>query len=142
MNTLRLQTIKGQILLHCKNTAMAVPPSPLTTHVLNIVTGIPVADMALSLYGQDASTKVWNLITTGVTNSQGRCPGLITKEMFQPGMYKIRFETELYWESLGETSFYPYVEYVFAVGDAEQQYHLPLLLSRFSYTTYRGNEAS
>ncbi|XP_053721810.1 5-hydroxyisourate hydrolase-like [Synchiropus splendidus] len=142
MNTLRLQTIKGQILLHCKNTAMAVPPSPLTTHVLNVSAGIPAADMALSLYGQDASTKVWNLITTGVTNSEGRCSELVTKEMFQPGMYKIRFETELYWESLGETSFYPYVEYVFAVGDADQQYHLPLLLSRFSYTTYRGNDAS
>ncbi|KAM8877127.1 5-hydroxyisourate hydrolase-like [Synchiropus picturatus] len=84
MNTLRLQNIKGQILLHCKNTAMAVPPSPLTIHVMNIAAGIPAADMALSLYGQDASTKVWNLITTGVTNSDGSCPGLITKEMFQP----------------------------------------------------------
>ncbi|XP_053722130.1 5-hydroxyisourate hydrolase-like [Synchiropus splendidus] len=137
MNTLRLQNIRGQILLHCKNTAMANASSPLTTHVLNIATGIPVADMALSLYGQDASTKVWNLITTGVTDRHGRCPGLITKEMFQPGMYKIRFETELYWESLGETSFYPYVEIVFAVDDAEQQYHVHLLLSRFSYSTYR-----
>lgn len=44
------------------------------------------------------------------TNDDGRCPGLITKEMFTSGVYKIHFETAQYWESMGQTSFYPYVE--------------------------------
>lgn len=44
------------------------------------------------------------------TNEDGRCPGLITSDAFTPGMYKIRFETGQYWESLGQSSFYPYVE--------------------------------
>lgn len=44
------------------------------------------------------------------TNADGRCPGLITKEMFIAGVYRLHFETALYWESMGETCFYPYVE--------------------------------
>ncbi|KAF5889886.1 diphosphomevalonate decarboxylase, partial [Clarias magur] len=69
------------------------------------------------------------------TNSDGRCPGLITREAFGPGAYKMRFETEQYWERLGETCFYPYVEIVFTITDASQKFHIPLLLSRFSYST-------
>lgn len=44
------------------------------------------------------------------TNDDGRCPGLITKEMFTSGVYRIRFETAKYWERMGEACFYPYVE--------------------------------
>lgn len=44
------------------------------------------------------------------TDEDGRCPGLISREAFTPGMYKLRFETGSYWESLGQTSFFPYVE--------------------------------
>ena len=44
------------------------------------------------------------------TNEDGRCSGLISREAFSPGMYKLRFETGSYWEGLGQTSFYPYVE--------------------------------
>lgn len=44
------------------------------------------------------------------TNDDGRCPGLITKQMFIPGVYKMHFDTAQYWQSMGETSFYPYVE--------------------------------
>lgn len=44
------------------------------------------------------------------TNDDGRCPGLITREAFIPGTYKMRFETGQYWKGLGETCFYPYVE--------------------------------
>ncbi len=44
------------------------------------------------------------------TNEDGRCPGLITSDGFAPGMYKIRFETGQYWESLEQSSFYSYVE--------------------------------
>ncbi|XP_039467100.1 5-hydroxyisourate hydrolase isoform X2 [Oreochromis aureus] len=118
---------------------MAGSPSPLTTHVLNTAMGVPGSNMALSLYQQDPSTNTWNLITTGTTNDDGRCPGLITKESFTSGVYKMHFETAQYWASLGETCFYPYVEIVFTINDPGQKYHIPLLLSRFSYSTYRGS---
>ncbi|KAM6943393.1 5-hydroxyisourate hydrolase-like isoform 2-T3 [Xenentodon cancila] len=118
---------------------MAGSPSPLTTHVLNTATGVPGADVSLRLYRQEPATNVWHLINSGITNEDGRCPGLITKQMFTPGVYKIHFETSQYWASMGETSFYPYVEIVFTISDPDQKYHIPLLLSRFSYSTYRGS---
>ncbi|GAA6227701.1 5-hydroxyisourate hydrolase-like isoform X1 [Lates japonicus] len=117
----------------------AAESSPLTTHVLNTSDGVPAAKMALTLHRLDSKLMIWNMLSVGTTNKDGRCPGLISREAFAPGMYKLRFETGLYWESLGQTSFYPYVEVVFSITDPEQRFHLPLLMSRFSYSTYRGS---
>uniref|UniRef100_A0A3Q4BT21 5-hydroxyisourate hydrolase n=1 Tax=Mola mola TaxID=94237 RepID=A0A3Q4BT21_MOLML len=114
-------------------------PSPLTTHVLNIGDGVPATRMALSLHRLDSNLLIWNMLSVRTTNEDGRCPGLIGRHMFTPGMYKLRFETGSYWESLGQTSFYPYVEVVFSISDPEERFHVPLLLSRFSYSTYRGS---
>ncbi|XP_074470279.1 5-hydroxyisourate hydrolase [Sebastes fasciatus] len=139
MSAYRLQQLKGHILPGIEITAMAGPASPLTTHVLNTAMGVPGSNMALGLYRQDPSTNAWSLITSGTTNADGRCPGLITKEMFTSGVYRMRFETAQYWESMGEASFYPHVEIVFTINDPGQKYHIPLLLSRFSYSTYRGS---
>ncbi|XP_055047916.1 5-hydroxyisourate hydrolase b [Misgurnus anguillicaudatus] len=113
--------------------------SPLTTHVLNTGDGLPAVKMPLSLHRLDPCMTLWNLLTVGTTNEDGRCPGLITSNDFTPGTYKMRFETGQYWESLGQCSFYPYVEIVFTITDAEKKFHLPLLLSRYSYSTYRGS---
>ncbi|XP_029282168.1 5-hydroxyisourate hydrolase-like isoform X1 [Cottoperca gobio] len=139
MSVYRMQQLKAHILPGNKTTAMAGPASPLTTHVLNIAMGVPGSNMAINLYRQDPSTNTWSLITTGTTNADGRCPGLITKETFTSGVYRLRFETAQYWESMGETCFYPYVEIAFTINDPGQKYHVPLLLSRFSYSTYRGS---
>ncbi|XP_029948469.1 5-hydroxyisourate hydrolase [Salarias fasciatus] len=139
MSASRLQLLKGHILPENKTQTMTGPPSPLTTHVLNTGRGVPGSNMALSLFRQNPSNKAWELITAGTTNDDGRCPGLITKELFTTGVYKMHFETEQYWTSIGETSFYPYVEIVFTITDPGQKYHVPLLLSRFSYSTYRGS---
>ncbi|XP_062327609.1 5-hydroxyisourate hydrolase isoform X2 [Osmerus eperlanus] len=95
--------------------------------------------MALSLHLLDPNTATWNLLMAGTTNEDGRCPGLITKDTFTPGVYKMRFETGQYWESLGEACFYPFVEITFTITDSSQKFHIPLLLSRFSYSTYRGS---
>lgn len=46
------------------------------------------------------------------TTEDGRCPGLVSRSAFGPGMYKLRFETGSYWESLGQSCFYPYVEVI------------------------------
>ncbi|TKS70088.1 5-hydroxyisourate hydrolase [Collichthys lucidus] len=117
MSAYRLQQLKGHILPENKITAMTGSPSPLTTHVLNTAMGVPGSNLALSLYRQDPCTNAWSLITTGSTNDDGRCPALITRQMFISGVYKIRFETAQYWESMGETCFYPYVEIVFTIDD-------------------------
>ncbi|XP_047452388.1 5-hydroxyisourate hydrolase b [Mugil cephalus] len=113
--------------------------SPLTTHVLNTGDGMPAGRMALSLHRLDSKLMIWTMLSVGTTNEDGRCLGLISPEAFTPGMYKLRFETGSYFETLGQTYFYPYVEVVFTISDPQQTFHLPLLLSRFSYSTYRGS---
>ncbi|XP_028814783.1 5-hydroxyisourate hydrolase b [Denticeps clupeoides] len=110
--------------------------SPLTTHVLNTGDGVPAARMAVSLHRLDPQMILWSLVSVGTTDVDGRCPGLVTKEAFTPGMYKIRFETGQYWESLGQCCLHPYVEVVFTVVNPDQKLHLPLLFSRFSYSTH------
>ncbi|XP_028306419.1 5-hydroxyisourate hydrolase b isoform X1 [Gouania willdenowi] len=124
----------------CAQVTMAAADlCPLTTHVLNTGDGIPAAKLDLSLHRLDPRMMVWSMLSVGTTNADGRCPALISREHFLPGMYKLRFETGSYWENRGETSFYPYVEVVFRISEAEQKFHLPLLMSRFSYSTYRGS---
>ncbi|XP_032406566.1 5-hydroxyisourate hydrolase-like [Xiphophorus hellerii] len=113
--------------------------SPLTTCVVNTSDGVPGAKIALSLHRLDTNLMIWTMIGVGTTNEDGCCPGLISQEAFVPGMYKLRFETGLYWERLGKTSFYPYVETVFTIQNPAQKFNLPLLMSPFSYSTHRGN---
>ncbi|XP_048053129.1 5-hydroxyisourate hydrolase isoform X3 [Megalobrama amblycephala] len=107
----RLQHIRDHIVSADMSMNMAATlPSPLTIHVLNTAQGVPGANMTIILYRLDPISSVWNLLTTGITNDDGRCPGLISKESFIAGVYKMRFETGKYWDALGETCFYPYVE--------------------------------
>ncbi|XP_061139511.1 5-hydroxyisourate hydrolase b [Syngnathus typhle] len=113
--------------------------SPLTTHVLNISDGVPASRVSLSLHRLDSQLKLWNMLNVGTTDEDGRCPGLISREAFVPGMYKLRFETGSYWTSLDRDSFYPYAEVVFTVTDSMQSLHLPLLMTPFSFSTYMGS---
>ncbi|KAG9280910.1 5-hydroxyisourate hydrolase-like isoform X1 [Astyanax mexicanus] len=112
--------------------------SLLTTHVLNTADGVPGARMALSLHRLDPQMALWNLVSIGTTDEDGQCSDLISRDEFTAGMYKLRFETRQYWESLCQSSFYPYIEIVFTITDLDQTFHLPLLLSRYSYSTYKG----
>ncbi|XP_016318291.1 5-hydroxyisourate hydrolase [Sinocyclocheilus anshuiensis] len=135
----RLQHIRGHMLADKNMNIATTLPSPLTTHVLNAAQGVPGANMTISLHRLNPISSEWYLLTTGITDDDGRCPGLITKESFIAGVYKMHFETGKYWDALGETCFYPYVEVIFTISDPSQKYHVPLLLSRFSYSTYRGS---
>ncbi|XP_043937681.1 5-hydroxyisourate hydrolase-like isoform X2 [Protopterus annectens] len=115
--------------------------SRLTTHVLNTALGIPASNLALTVSRLEVvgNKEHWEQLTGRCTNSDGRCPGLLTNDHFIDATYKVRFETGDYWKEQGITSFYPYVEVVFTIKDPSQKYHIPLLLSPFSYTTYRGS---
>uniref|UniRef100_A0A8D2E332 5-hydroxyisourate hydrolase n=1 Tax=Sciurus vulgaris TaxID=55149 RepID=A0A8D2E332_SCIVU len=73
------------------------------------------------------------------TDPDGRCPGLLRPGQMKPGTYKLSFDTESYWKERGQESFYPYVEVVFTITKETQKFHVPLLLSPWSYTTYRGS---
>ncbi|NP_001161674.1 transthyretin-like protein [Saccoglossus kowalevskii] len=117
---------------------MAGQQSPLTTHVLDTALGRPAAELPITLYSRSPEM-AWLKIAAGKTNQDGRCPGLLTQETFHNGVYKIHFDTGTYHKALDTPGFYPYVEVVFEIHDPNQHYHVPLLLSPFSYSTYRGS---
>ena len=113
-------------------------PSPITTHVLDTSQGRPAAGIGVELFRltDDDALKVGN----GQTDSDGRVTGgLIQAGDFRPGVYRIRFATQDYFQQLGCESFYPEVSITFVVAAGEEHYHVPLLLSPFGYSTYRGS---
>ncbi|OXB65101.1 hypothetical protein ASZ78_008384 [Callipepla squamata] len=111
----------------------------LTTHVLNTATGLPAAGLALRLAQLREPGEQWTELAQRRTDADGRCLPLLATGQAEAGTYKLRFETAAYWQGLGYTSFYPFVEVVFTITDPAQKLHIPLLISPYSYTTYRGS---
>jgi 5-hydroxyisourate hydrolase len=111
--------------------------SQLTSHILDTSKGTPAAGITIILYkGQNDQ---WTEIARGVTNADGRITGLLKKDdLLEHCIYKMRFETKDYFDKNQIVTFYPYVEIVFDVTTNEH-YHIPLLLSPFGYSTYRGS---
>ena len=106
----------------------------ITSHVLDASTGMPVSGMPVRLCRFENGS--WQLLAETVTNSDGRVlawPGLSAP--LSRGCYRLRFDIDNHY---GEASFYPYAEIVFRLQD-ERHHHIPLLLSPFSYSTYRGS---
>ncbi len=109
----------------------------ITTHVLDTALGIPGKNIAIGLERQDQN--VWHLVGAGITDSDGRLRTLTPQGPVQPATYRIRFQVAQYLESHGTKGFFPVVEIQFTVVDGDAHYHVPLLLSPFGYSTYRGS---
>ena len=111
--------------------------SQITTHILDTACGKPAADVPLRLMQKTKNT--WKTLAEGVTNADGRVSDLLPKDTILPqGIYKIVFEIEGYFKKSDIVPFYPAVEIQFYVRDSAH-YHIPLLLSPFGFTTYRGS---
>jgi 5-hydroxyisourate hydrolase len=111
--------------------------SQITTHVLDTSKGIPAEGIKVILIAQLKSGA--KELATGITNHDGRVADLLRKEIvLDKGEYKLRFETKPYYEKDHADTFYPYVEIIFTI-DTANHYHVPLLLSPFGYSTYRGS---
>ncbi len=106
----------------------------ISTHVLDAVAGAPAEGMSLRLERADGA-----LIGSGQTNADGRCPELTGGLELEVGIYRLRFETGVWFAAKDTATFYPTVELSFEVTDPEAHYHVPLLLSPFAYSTYRGS---
>ena len=111
--------------------------SAITTHVLDTARGTPAAGLPIVLERADGDG--WARIGGGTTNSDGRLPGLTEKGSLEAATYRITFETDAYFASIGVEGFYPYARIVFRVTDPGSHHHVPLLLSPFGYSTYRGS---
>jgi 5-hydroxyisourate hydrolase len=111
--------------------------SPITTHILDTATGKPAANIPLKL--EKKVGEEWHILAQGITNQDGRVSNLLSSENpLEFGIYKMVFDTEGYFKKEGIDTFYPFVEITFYVNDT-RHYHIPLLLSPFGFTTYRGS---
>ncbi|MEJ8569711.1 hydroxyisourate hydrolase [Elongatibacter sediminis] len=113
----------------------------LTTHVLDTSTGTPGRGIRYDLYRSGPEPRH---LAGGTTNDDGRCPQpLLEGEAFEAGTYDLVFQAADYFEAQGhapgESPFLGEVVIRFGVDDPARHYHVPLLLSRFGYTTYRGS---
>ena len=107
--------------------------SLITAHVLDASAGTPAAGMAVHL-----QTAAGEQIAQATTDADGRVRDL-GPEGLTPGDYRITFATGAYFADRQQPTFYPYVAVTFAVAAGQQHYHVPLLLSPFAYSTYRGS---
>lgn len=111
--------------------------SPLTTHVLDTARGRPAAGLAVRLERRIGTDYI--ALTSGVTNADGRIADLLTPAQFTAGVYRITFDTGAWYAAQGARGFYPEASIVFEVTAPEEHHHVPLLLSPFGYSTYRGS---
>ena len=112
------------------------PRSHVTTHVLDAVSGNPAASVGVVLEQHIEGS--WRELATARTDADGRVADL-GPEAVSAGRYRITFETGSYFSARGQSTFYPYVTIIFELDDASAHYHVPLLLSPFAYSTYRGS---
>jgi 5-hydroxyisourate hydrolase len=113
--------------------------SAITSHVLDTTRGGPAVGMCAVLE-QRAGADEWRALGRGETDADGRLRSLTPEGgPLVPGVYRLVFDTAQYFGTKGVRSFYPTVAITFEVVAGEAHYHVPLLLSPFGYTTYRGS---
>ena len=104
----------------------------LSTHVLNLGTGMPQRGLVVSLLNEYG-----DFMAKGITDRSGRISEWKDTTGLVPGTYRLRFLVEN--DASIANHFYPYIEVVFRLSGEQPHYHLPLLLNEFGYTTYRGS---
>jgi len=112
--------------------------STISTHVLDTALGRPAGGVAVTLarVAEDGA----HPLGAGTTDADGRVRDLLAPgAALGAGTYRLRFLVAAYFAASGRSAFYPEVAITFVVGDATEHYHVPLLLSPFGYSTYRGS---
>lgn len=110
----------------------------ITTHVLDTSRGRPAAGVQVAL--EIREEEGWREIRRSLTDADGRVKRLLPDELdLGAGTYRLTFDVGAWFEAQGIESFYPEASIVFRVRNPDQHYHVPLLLSPFGYSTYRGS---
>ena len=110
--------------------------SRVTTHVLDAVAGRPAQDVAVTL--ERRGTDGWEPVAQGRTDADGRV-GRLGPDELGAGTYRVSFAVGDYFAGRGQDAFYPEVVVSFALTEPAAHYHVPLLLSPYAYSTYRGS---
>jgi 5-hydroxyisourate hydrolase len=111
--------------------------SPITTHVLDTARGAPAVGVRILLERETAGA--WVKVGEGMTDADGRLKTLMSAGSLAAGTYRLTFETGNYFRSHALDAFFETVVVPFVVRDASGHFHVPLLLSPFGYSTYRGS---
>ena len=112
--------------------------SGITTHVLDVSIGKPAAGIDVRLERKSGDGE-WSMIGSQRTDSDGRARELNSAGDLSAGVYRLTFDVGSYFAQKQIESFYAEIVIAFSVKDASQHYHVPLLLSPFGYSTYRGS---
>jgi 5-hydroxyisourate hydrolase len=111
--------------------------STITTHVLDTSHGRPAVELKIELHRK--SGEEWKSIGAGFTDENGRCGELLGEAPLAVGTYRLTFRAGAYFNAQHIESFYSDIPVVFEVRDARMHFHVPLLLSPYGYSTYRGS---
>jgi 5-hydroxyisourate hydrolase len=117
---------------------MSQTAGKITTHVLDTSQGRPAAGVPVLLEVEEVG-KGWRQVGRGETDKDGRLRDLLGEATLVEGIYRLTFDTHAYFADRGVESLYPQVSMVFSVRNVSEHHHIPLLLSPFGYTTYRGS---
>ena len=110
----------------------------LSSHILDITKGTPAAGVTIKLERYDEKGKTWNFVAEKVTDKNGRITDFLPSAKPHRGIFKLTYLTQPYFQKSRIESFYPFIEVVFRIKD-EKHYHVPITLSAYGYSTYRGN---
>jgi 5-hydroxyisourate hydrolase len=112
--------------------------SPITTHVLDISVGKAASGVAVTLERSDGRGG-FALLKRAATNADGRVEDLLERgSRAEGGVYRLTFDLQAYFSAKGTKTFYPEASIVFEITQPAEHHHVPLLLSPFGYSTYRG----
>ncbi|MET4083019.1 5-hydroxyisourate hydrolase [Pedobacter sp. UYP30] len=114
------------------------PQYQLSSHILDITKGMPAAGVNIKLEKYTEQNKTWSFVAEKITDKAGRIPDFLPSDKSNLGIYRLTYFTAPYFKKNHEESFYPFIEVVFQIKDG-QHYHVPITLSAFGYSTYRGN---
>ncbi|MEJ5070866.1 hydroxyisourate hydrolase [Enterobacter ludwigii] len=118
--------------------AYSAPMGTLSVHILNQQTGIPSKDVDVTLEKQQPTG--WDQLAQGKTDNDGRIKSLYPQDQdMQPGVYRVTFKTGDYFKRENLSSFFPEVPVLFTVTKTNEKLHIPLLLSQYGYSTYKGS---
>ena len=114
------------------------PTYQLSSHILDISKGAPAAGVTIKLEKQNEQTKAWAFVDEKVTDANGRIGNFLDSKNDNTGIYKLTYMVSDYFKKENVESFYPFIEVVFQIKD-KAHYHVPITLSAYGYSTYRGN---
>ena len=110
----------------------------LSSHILDVSKGQPATGVLIQLEKLNQKNNKWSVVDKKITDNNGRVPDFLPSDKKNVGIYKLTYFTKDYFEKMGTDSFYPFIDVVFEIKD-ENHYHVPITLSAFGYSTYRGN---